>query len=97
MYGTVAKFKVKPGSFEAFKSSIDERKPDGFVATYVFQNDENPDELWLVALFEDKESYFANADSPQQDREFQGWKKFMTAEPVWHDGKVIYHANGGGE
>jgi quinol monooxygenase YgiN len=91
MYGTVAKLKVKAGAVDEFKSQIDERQPKGFMGTYVFQSDEDPQEVWLIALFEDKKTYFDNAESPEQDEEFQELHKYMTAEPEWHDGKVVFH------
>jgi hypothetical protein len=36
------------------------------VETIVLQADADPSELWLVALFESKEEYHANAGSPEQ-------------------------------
>jgi quinol monooxygenase YgiN len=92
MYGTVAKLKVKKGALEEIRKMEEGRQPDGFVRTMVFQSDEDPDEFWLVAVFRDKDSYFANADSPEQDQEFRRLRAQLTADPEWHDGEVIFNS-----
>jgi quinol monooxygenase YgiN len=90
MYGTIAKLKVKQGALEEIRRMETSRKPDGMVGTLVFQSDSAADELWLVAIFRDKESYFANADSPDQDAEFQRLRAQLTADPEWHDGEIVF-------
>jgi hypothetical protein len=89
MYGTIAKMKTKPGLLEEIKK-IEERKPRGFLRTIVYRMDKNPDELMLVVLFKDKESYIANANSPEQHEEYRVYRKLLQAEPEWYDGEVIY-------
>jgi quinol monooxygenase YgiN len=94
MYGTVAKFRVKPGALAEFKNQIDERRDaDGFHFVYVFQSDNDENELWMVAIFEDKKSYFDNANSSDENAEFLRLRKLMTSEPVWHDGEIIFAQN----
>lgn len=96
MYGTIAKLKVKPGMVDQLDRFMDDHEPEGMVGSYILQSDEKENELWLVALFEDKKSYVANAESPEQDKEYQVLRKMMTAEPEWHDGKVVFEINNGG-
>ena len=94
MYGTVAKFRIKPGAIAEFRTQIDERRPaDGFHFVYVYQSDQDENELWLVAIFEDKKSYFENANSSEQHAEFLRLRKLMTAEPEWHDGEIVFFQN----
>ena len=64
-------------------------KIDGFVATAVYRADAGNDEYWLAVIFENKEKYRANAESPEQDQRFQRLRAMMAAEPEWHDGEVI--------
>jgi quinol monooxygenase YgiN len=52
--------------------------------------DANPNELYLVAVFESKEAYESNANSPEQDARFREMMEMLAAEPEWHDGEIIY-------
>ena len=89
MYGTVAQLKVKPGALEELIKSARRPRP-GFIHTYVYQMDKDPNELMMVVIFKDKESYFANANSAEQDREYQALRKLLTADPNWHDGEIVF-------
>jgi quinol monooxygenase YgiN len=93
MYGTVAKLKVKPGGLDELKNWApdgDERDR-GAVAIYAFQMDGDPKEVYTVAIFESKEAYVANAESPEQDARYRQMLKWLEGEPEWHDGEVVYH------
>jgi quinol monooxygenase YgiN len=94
MYGTIARMKTRPGALQAIKE-MEMHHPKGMVATYVYQMDNHPDELWMVVLFENKAAYRANAESPEQDKEFRNLMKNLVEEPAWHDGEVVFesHAN----
>jgi len=90
MYGTIARLKAKKGSIEQLRKMEMGRRPAGYVGSYVFQSDASQDELWLVAIFKDKASYVANAESPEQDQEFRNLMQYLTAEPEWHDGEIVF-------
>jgi quinol monooxygenase YgiN len=90
MYGTIARLQVKPGAFEQMRALGDGDKPPGHVAVYIYQMDSNPNELYLVAVFESKEAYVANAQSPEQHTRYEQMRALLTAEPEWHDGEVIF-------
>jgi hypothetical protein len=84
---------VKPGSLDALQSwgsSRDAGTIPGYVSQYVFQMDENSNELYLVVIFADKASYEANANTPSQDERYSQMRAFLTADPEWHDGEVIF-------
>lgn len=92
MYGTIARLKVKPGQMEAFAGAmaeINRTPPPGSVAIYGYRMDADPDELYLAVVFESKEAYRANAESPETHADYLKWSAFLTAEPEWHDGEVI--------
>jgi len=89
MYGTIARMKVKPGALESLKG-MEERQPQGFIATYAYRLDSNPDELMVVVMFEDEVSDRANAGSPEQDREYRDLRSHLREDPEWHDGEVVY-------
>jgi quinol monooxygenase YgiN len=92
MYGTIARIKAKEGALDEIARMESGRQPKGAVSSYVFQSDENADELWLVAIFEDKESYLANADSPEQDNEYRRLRLLLKIDPEWHDGEIVFAA-----
>jgi heme-degrading monooxygenase HmoA len=89
MYGTVAHLHTKPGALQAMKD-MEEHQPKGFVASYVYQLDSDPNEFLLVAVFESKEAYFANAQSPEQDADYQKLRQHLIHDPEWHDGEIVY-------
>jgi heme-degrading monooxygenase HmoA len=67
---------------------------DGFVASYLIQPDRKTDECILIALFEDRETYEANAGSPEQDRWYRQMRELLEDDPAWEDGEVIYSTTG---
>jgi quinol monooxygenase YgiN len=92
MFGTVARMKFKPGSFEKLQESMkgfEERQAKGFVSTTVYRSQSEPDEAWLAIVFEDEASYRANADDPQTDQMAKQMQELMVAPPEWHDGEVV--------
>lgn len=95
MYGTVAKIRVADGRLEdllqVMKEWDTERAPNvkGAVAGYTYQLDADPNELILVAVFEDKKTYEANADDPAQDAWYQKMRACLAADPEWMDGQII--------
>ena len=95
MYGTVAHIRVKVGQEDGIKQTMrewnTERKPKiaGAMSGYLFQLDSDPQDWIMVALFQDKETYRANADDPEQDRWFRRLMEHLEGEPQWHDGEAF--------
>jgi heme-degrading monooxygenase HmoA len=92
MYGTIARFHVKPGAKDEFVKAMDSfggALIPGWVADYYFQMDKDPDEYFLVAIFKDKETYLANADSAAQHERYLVFRSFLTDDPEWHDGSIV--------
>ncbi len=90
MYGTIARLKAKEGALEQIRKMETGRQPAGFVKSFVFRSDNDPSELWLIAIFRDKDSYQVNAASPEQDNEYRQVAKYLIDEPEWHDGEVVF-------
>jgi heme-degrading monooxygenase HmoA len=92
MYGTVARFRIKPGS-EQKLAEIEARYRamdiPGFVAQYTYRLDADPQEYYEAVMFESKEAYFAFANTPEQDARYREWRELLEADPKWHDGEVI--------
>lgn len=92
MYGTIARFRIKPGVKEEFIKAMDglsEAVIPGWVADYYFRMEKDSDEFYLVAIFEDKETYLANADSAEQHERYLIFRSFLMNDPEWHDGFVV--------
>ena len=90
MYGTIARMKGKPGALELFRLQESRRRPEGILGTYIFQMDGDPPEFWAVVVFQDRESYQKNAQSPEQDREYRALRALLLEEPEWHDGEIVF-------
>jgi quinol monooxygenase YgiN len=91
MYGTVAKFRVKPGVTAQDLTRMDEQYREivrGYINTYVCQTDADPNVYYMVAIFESKEAYHANAQSPEQHERYLQFMALLDGEPEWNDGKV---------
>lgn len=101
MYGTVAHIKPKPGEIDQILSATAQweqgNRPQvpGFIGEYIFHSERNPEEYLLVVLFEDKASYRANAESPDQDRFYRELRSHLQADPIWEDGEVIHAVHSG--
>ena len=96
MYGTIARLKVRPDMLEQFVAYGKENNAPsapGWVATYVYQLDADPSEFMLVAVFESREAYVANAASPEQDAMYRTLRAMLVADPEWNDGEVVSEAH----
>jgi heme-degrading monooxygenase HmoA len=93
MYGTIARFRVKPGMEERAQASMhqyDDVQIPGSVANYMYRMDADSNEYYLVVIFESKEAYMANANSPDQNARYQDMLTFIEGPPEWHDGEVVH-------
>lgn len=91
MYGTIARFHVRPGMADEFIKTMDgfgDAVIDGWVADYYFQSDADPHEFFLVAIFVDRDTYQANADSAEQHERYLTFRSFLAADPQWNDGFI---------
>jgi hypothetical protein len=92
MYGTIAHFRIKPETRDEFIKTMDgfgDVQIPGWKADYYFQLDRDSDEFYLVAIFEDKETYIANADSAQQHERYLKFRSFLLEDPEWNDGFIV--------
>ena len=97
MYGTVARFKVKPGMRTLFHgwanySSLTMRTIPGIVESIIFQMDGKSDEFMMAVVFENEEFYRANAASTDQHEEYLRMLEFLAGPPEWNDGEVVWHS-----
>jgi heme-degrading monooxygenase HmoA len=62
----------------------------GLVREYVYRTDADPNEYFLAVLFESRETYEANATTPEQHARYLQYRELLEADPEWHDGEVVY-------
>jgi quinol monooxygenase YgiN len=97
MYGTIARIHPKPDRIDELRALMEAyapegREPAGYRQSFIFQPDEDPYDrptLFLVALFDDRESYVANAQSPEQDAEYRKMREMLEDDPDWMDGTFL--------
>ena len=95
MFGTIAKYPVKPGHEQQLMSEMrdfEEHPPEGWVYHTIFRNTENPNEIWISVVFDSEDAYRKNASSPEMDKQYQKLLEHLEGKPEWHDGHVIHEA-----
>ncbi len=94
MYGTIARLHPRPGNLEDLVALQErwragEEPPAGFRSAYLFLPDQNPYDrptIFLVAVFDDRTTYVANAESPAQDDQYRKMRALLEDDPEWMDG-----------
>lgn len=98
MYGTIARIRIQPGR-ESDLMRLTEQYEDlavpGHLHSFVYKLDGTPDEYMLVAVFDGRANYRANAESPAQHERYLAMRELLAAEPEWHDGEIIYQGGPG--
>ncbi len=98
MYGTVARIRIRPGTEAQLNAEMERfqaRQVPGFVAEYIYRMDTDPNETYMAVVFESKEAYHANANSPEMDEAYQRLMQLFDGAPEWHDGEIIYSTTSG--
>ena len=92
MYGTVARMRVKPGKeaeFLADARAEEEVRIPGYIGMLVYRMDRVLNEYMVAVVFTDEDSYFRNADSPEQEARYYRMREFLEADPEWYDGEIV--------
>ncbi len=93
MYGSVFRMQPKAGREQDIVRIMEEfdreRRPSvkGALAGLTFKLDGGG--MMGVAVFDSKESYRANAESPEQDAFYSRWRELLESDPEWNDGEII--------
>lgn len=92
MYGTIAKLRVKPGKEQELTQAMgaEGQQAPGFVFAHIYRMDDDPQTLMLAVAFDSRESYRANAESPEQHEEYLRYRELLDEEPEWHDGEIVH-------
>jgi quinol monooxygenase YgiN len=95
MFGTIARYRLKPGHEEQLMSAMrgfEEDAPEGWVYHTIFRNAKDPNEIWVSVVFDNEDAYRKNASSPEMDKQYRNMLEHLQGEPDWHDGHVIHEA-----
>jgi hypothetical protein len=92
MYGTVARMRVKAENRDKLEAVFrdQDRTVKGHVGTYVLTENDS-ENIWILAVFEDRGTYDANADDPAQHEQYKKYRALLEEEPEWHDGEIRHH------
>jgi len=92
VYGTIARMKVTKENLDKLQtlmSEVEQREVPGYRSSHILVPDEWKDEVFMVAFFEDKASYVANADDPRMHEDYLRYRALLEADPEWTDGEWI--------
>ena len=92
MYGTVGRVKVKKENQQKLRESLmgqPNASIPGFKQALLMFPENHEGEAVLVAMFEDKDSYWKNANDPEQDKRYREFSQYFDSEPEWSDGEWL--------
>ena len=93
MYGTIARYRAKPGTekqLEMYEEEIRKAKLPGMLGNFTYRMDADPAAYMEVIIFESRDAYRALADSPEQDLRYRQWVELLEAPPEWNDGEIAF-------
>lgn len=89
MWGTIARMRVRPDVPDEYvraqMRAMSTARMKGWLQASLYRSDTDPLELWMVALFDSKESYQANAATPAQHGWYLTLRACLAEDPEWHD------------
>jgi len=88
MYGTVMRAKATAGNRDAVVAMMGESlDAAGFHATYVLLPDDDENAVVAAVIFDDRDSYSANAHDPATETWYGRFRALLEADPEWTDGE----------
>ncbi len=92
MYGTVSRYRIKPGSeaaIVALSRELAANPPTGFIGAFLYKLDGTDNEYITAAAYSDRETYRRNADDPRQQQWFERVREHLASDPTWSDGEIV--------
>lgn len=95
MYGTIFRLHAKSGRENEIAELFNEwsrqyaDQVKGARAAYLLQTDRDSGDMIAVAVFDDEESYRANASRPEQDAWYRRLRDALESDPEWEDGVYL--------
>jgi hypothetical protein len=97
MYGTVGRAHIRPDNKEKFIEALTDPsygEVPGFRRGYLMFPENRENEVLIVAVFEDSDSYWRNADDPAQNERYLRYRALLEDDPEWSDGEWIESPTG---
>jgi quinol monooxygenase YgiN len=85
----VVKSENRPKLKELFEG--DERQVPGAIGSYTLMENDS-DNVWMLAIFEDRATYDANADDPAMNDMYVRYRALLEEDPEWHDGEIEHQS-----
>jgi heme-degrading monooxygenase HmoA len=90
MFGTIGHARFKPENREALERVLQSQAlagVAGFRHGFVLYPDVK-DEVYIIAVFEDRDAYYANANDPAQHERYLEYRALLEDDPTWIDGEI---------
>ncbi|HZD78540.1 MAG TPA: hypothetical protein VE646_00660 [Actinomycetota bacterium] len=92
MFGTIGRAHIRPENKDKLIEALEDpayQGVSGYRMSYLMFPENRENEVVIVAMFEDADSYWKNADDPAQDERYQRYRALLEDEPEWSDGEWI--------
>jgi len=92
MYGTMGKVRVKKENQQKLVETMRGQQNaniEGFRGAWLMFPENHEDTAILMAIFENRDLYWKNANDPEQDKRYQEFSQYFDSEPEWSDGEWV--------
>lgn len=92
MFGTVGHLRLKPENRDRLVAELSDpvfESVEGYRRSYLLFDENDPEHAILAVAFDDRETYFRNADDPAQDERYRRMRALLEEDPTWTDGEWI--------
>lgn len=92
---TFMKMKVKPGQVDELRKIMttgEEQariKKGGFQYSVMGKSKNDPNTVWGAVTWDTSENYYKNAESPDQNKDYEKMRAMLTEDPEWFDCDVL--------
>jgi heme-degrading monooxygenase HmoA len=92
---TFFRMKVQPGKLDEFMAlmsgdqDLARAKERGFVGDIVGKSKNDPNEVLGCVTWDTSERYYKNAESPEQNAEYEKMRALLAEDPQWFDCDVV--------
>lgn len=93
MYGTVARYRIKPGMEQRLlnlERDIRGLGMKGFICEFIVQTDADPNLCYELVVFESKEGYQGVGELPGWDAINRELTEIVDGEIDWNPGEILY-------
>ena len=94
-HATVWRMQVQPGKVDELRKlmgSMEQQRriqPMGWAETVIGSRKGNASEVWGVVLWDTSDNYYKNAESSEQNADYQKMRSLLAADPEWFDCDVL--------